>query len=138
MKFRQTGFTLLESMAAIVILTMGLLATYGWIDISVRSLVKVNEVTAQELIISEFLENLSITNLETTRQGRVMFKERTLEWKARPIETKSGVNNIGFVGLYDHTLYNIDITLKNSGRPVGHFSTRYVTTRRVREPRYEF
>ena len=36
----QSGFTLLEAMVAIVVLSMSLFASYSWIDVSVQSLAR--------------------------------------------------------------------------------------------------
>ena len=59
----QRGFTLLEAMVAIVVLSMSLFASYSWIDVSTQSLVRSERILSQEWLVAEFLERMAIVDL---------------------------------------------------------------------------
>jgi prepilin-type N-terminal cleavage/methylation domain-containing protein len=134
---RQRGFTLLEAMVATVVLTMSLFATYSWVDVSIQMLIRSDEVMTQELLVSDFLEELDLIDLQKTQDGTLAREDLRLEWLATPIETKSGVNNRGIRGYWDHTLYRVEISIYRSSQLIASFDTRQVSSDQVREPRYE-
>ena len=134
----ESGFTLLEAMTAIVILSMGMLAAYSWINLSIDSIVRSSEVFSQEALISEALQDVKSSNLNVTKDGTLQHGDLQVEWQVVPLETRSGVNNVGFVGLYDHTLHELSIEILNGGKPVGLYTSRVVSSDRVRNPRLEF
>ena len=71
----QAGFTLLEAMVAIIVLSMSLFASYSWIDVSVQSLVRSEQMFAQELLLNEFSERLAIVEIQDVRRGDMKIGE---------------------------------------------------------------
>jgi hypothetical protein len=135
MRSSQLGFTLVEAMVSIIILTMSLVATYSWVDVSIEMLLRSDEVMTQELLIGDLTEELGLVDLDEINRGEMSLEDLRLEWEAVRIENKSGLNNRGFVGYYDHTLYEIEINVFRAAVPVSAYVTRRVTSRRVRGPR---
>ena len=133
----QAGLTLLEAMVAIIVLSMSLFASYSWIDVSVQSLVRSEQMFAQELLLNEFSERLAIVEIQDVRRGDMKIGEYTLVWSAVPLETGSGVTQTGFEGLYEHTLFDVEVAVLLRGQLVAEHETRFVSTKQVREPEYE-
>ena len=137
MRNSQSGFTLVEAMVSIVILTMSLVATYSWVNVSIQMLLRSDEVMTQELLIGNLTEELELIDLDQVNRGAMSLEDLRLEWEAIPLESKSGVNNRGMIGYYDHTLYDVEINVFRSAMPVAAYVVRRVTSRRVRDPRRE-
>lgn len=133
MKPDQSGFTLLEAMVAIVVLSMSLFATYSWINVSVQILQRSDEIFTQELLVNDFLQEISI---QDSRQagGTLQRDDMTLVWNKVLKERKEGKNNIGRVGFHDHSMYELEITLRKGGVDVAFYRTRLVESEQVREP----
>lgn len=134
MKNEQRGFTLVEAMVAIMILTMSLFAVYGWANVSIQMLVRSDEVLTQELMLKELSEQLSIINLKAQPSGEIALHDLQANWIATPVESASGRNNIGTIGYYDHTLYQIDIEVMHGRQIVATYVTRKVESIRTRDP----
>ena len=134
----QAGFTLLEAMVAIIVLSMSLFAAYSWIDVSVQSLVRSEQIFAQEMLVNEFSERLGLVELEDVQGGDMQIGEYNLVWSAEPLETGPGVTITGFEGLYAHTLYNVKVGVQQRGQLVAKHRTRFVATKQVRQPEFEF
>ena len=133
----QAGFTLLEAMVAIIVLSMSLFASYSWIDVSVQSLVRSEQVFAQEMLVNEFSGRLAIVDLQDVQRGDMQIGEYTVFWSAEALETGDGVTLWGSEGLYNHTLYNVEVGVRQRGQLVAEHKTRLVSTKQVRQPRYE-
>lgn len=133
MKANQTGFTLLEAMVAIVILSMSLFATYAWINISVQTLQRSSETLTEEILVNEFLQMVVISGTHET-EGRLERDGQVLEWRKVSVAKKEGRNNIGSVGFHDHMLFDVEISLKKSDRLTASHVTRLVESVQVREP----
>lgn len=136
-RFNQRGFTLVEAMVAIVILTMTLLATYSWINVSIEMLIRTDEVLTQELLIDELMEEIYLTDIDSEPSGKLERGEVLVSWDAEPRDVKSSKNQRGITGFYDHTLYDIEVEVYNGTERVASYTTRQVTSRRVRDPRVE-
>ena len=135
--WHQAGFTLLEAMVAIIVLSTSLFASYSWIDVSVQSLVRSEQIFVQEMLINELLERLAIVEFEEVDGGDIQIGKYTLVWSAEPVEIRKGVTKTGFEGLYEHTLFDVDVGVVLGGQLVAEHETRFVATKQVREPRYE-
>lgn len=137
MKNKERGFTLIEAMVAIIILSSSLFATFSWVNVGIETLVRAENTLEQEVLIDELIEQLYVTNLSDVRKGRLERGVLVLEWQASPVDSRSGVNNRGVRGLYDHTLHELKIDVLRGGNKVGSHRTRMVTSRRVRNPQFE-
>ena len=137
MRPRQSGFTLLESIVAIVILSMGLLATYSWVSVSIDALVRSGEVFSQEALASEALAQLENVDLENQQTGVIEQGDLQVVWEATPVEKKSGVNSAGYTSLYDHTLFDVTFDVRKGNRLLARYQTKAVSSDQVRTPQFE-
>ncbi|MBO6556853.1 MAG: prepilin-type N-terminal cleavage/methylation domain-containing protein [Pseudomonadales bacterium] len=131
---KSLGFTLLEAMVAVVVMTMGLFATYSWINVNIQSLIRAEQVVDQEILIEELIEELLLTDFSEVDSGEVQSGFQSVRWSAGMVEKRSGVNARGIVGLYDHRLYEIRIDVYSNGVQVGEHFVRLVNSEQVREP----
>ncbi len=130
----QTGFTLVEAMAAIVILTMSLFATYSWINVSIETLIRSDQVLVQELMVADLIDEIDSVNLDERRSGELQRDDYELSWDARLREKKSGKNNLGTQGFYDHTFYDVHIQITRRDQLIAEYVTRKVESELVRFP----
>lgn len=134
---RSLGFTLLEAMVAIVILSTAMFATYSWINVSVQMLVRADEVMTQEVLLDEMLEHIQLTNLYEVSSGEHASGDLVAAWQASTIVEKEGKNTRGITGFYDHSLHRIDIQVSRNDQVVADYSTRFTSYFRARDPQRE-
>ena len=136
---RASGFTLVEAIVALVVLSMALMATYGWIQVGVEMLVKTNEVTNQEIGLGQLVTNLQSINFAKQSDGKYSYRELSYSWTAKPYEKeRPGQNVLGRKGAYDHTLYVISIVVSRGVSRVANYRVRLVDSDLVRPPQLRF
>lgn len=133
----QFGFTLLEAMVSITILATALFATFSWVNVSLQTFVRADRILVGEIATNELLEQLQLTDFSSTKSGDLLYDDLLLVWEARLLESKSGKNNRGMTGYFDHDLYEISIQGIRDSRLTFVHMTHFVVSRRVREPRLE-
>jgi len=125
----QSGFTLLETIVALVILSSGLMAAYGWFSQDTNSLLKVNDLAHEELVLNEVLARLEQESFSSNENGSYLWGEYRASWQARLVEpVKSGRSSLGATGLYQLGLYNVQIGL--------YYKDRLITEPTVRMVKY--
>ena len=135
---RSGGFTLLEAIVALVILSGGLLAAYAWFSQDIRYLIKVNDLSLEETVVSETIERLELEDFGKNREGSFPWRDYRVKWAAVPLEApKSGRSSEGGGGLYDVTLYQVQLELLYKGRPFASPHLRMVKFRQVRKASFQ-
>lgn len=132
MKTKSLGFTLLESMAALIVLSMSLFATYSWMSVSIQTLQRSDQVLTEELLVNEFVERLVSGSIEF--DGMLNRGDVSLSWRNVSIEKASGRNNLGNRGYYDHELLELEVEIRVNGKASANHLTRIAVSDRVREP----
>lgn len=137
MSRRCAGFTLLEAIVALVILSSGLMAAYAWFSQDIRYLVKVNDLALEEAAISEAVDRLKLEDFASNAEGTFQWGDYQVDWQAIPLEPpRIGRSFLGGTGLYDLTLYQVRLTLYYRGRLFAAPAFRMVKYRQVREPAF--
>ena len=135
---RRTGFALIEAIVAIAVLSMTLLAAYGWINVSIEMLVKSDDMVTQELAIDRLTDQLRHHDFGQSTGGSFQYENLEFEWQAHLLEPiRPGKNMLGRTGLFDHGLYLVDINVSRLSHQIASYSVRIVHSERVREPRFE-
>ena len=136
---RASGFTLVEAIVALVVLSMSLMATYGWIQVSVEMLIKTDEVTNQEIGLDQLVGNLQSIDFAKQSAGEYDYGELSFSWIAKPYEKeRPGRNVLGRKGAYDHTLYVVSIVVFRGVSRVANYRVRLVDSVLVRPPEFRF
>ena len=127
MKFRQFGFSLLEAIVALTILSTSSIALYSWLGTSLNVLERVDEVYEVSEVLRNFEAHLSSMNLqsETTESYRINGYE--VRWQARLLEPKQRARaGVDGSGKFDIGLYGIEGKIYDGSKLIGEFSTRLV------------
>ena len=136
---RVGGFTLVEAIVALVVLSMSLMATYGWIQLSAEMLIKTDEVNSQEIGLNLLVEELQGIDFSEQTDGEYEYEQLWFNWLAEPYEqTRPGLNGLGLKSVYDHTLYVISIEVFRDVTLVANYQLRLVNSVLVRPPFLRF
>jgi general secretion pathway protein I len=129
----QRGFTLLEAIVALVLMSSALGALYTWINTDLISLRRAEAVIATQNVVQETVRQLRLLPLADGADGNMQVSGYTVNWRARLVEPMAlGRNPRGPVGLYDHRLYEVGFELSAASVELGSWSlrqARYVQTR---------
>ena len=129
-KIKIKGFTLLESVVALVILSTSSVAMYSWLITSLDGLRRVDDIVAFKQIsdnLDAYFRSLSIPS-ETDQS--LMLNGYKVDWSARLVEPKQvGRHSSGAVSAYEIGLYQVDVRVSNSDRQIGSYRTRVVSYR---------
>lgn len=138
MSVRCTGFTLLEAIVALVILSGGLLAAYAWFSQDMRHLIKINDLALEETVVSEAVDRLELVDFAKQATGDFQWGDYQVMWEAVPLEpSKQGRTPAGGVSLYDLTLYQVHMRLSYRGRHFASPQLRMVKYRQARKPAFQ-
>lgn len=79
------GFTLVEALVALVILSAIFSVTWGWFNTAVRNSVSIERAVRLPLLFDEFTDRLSLVDLQNTRNGKIEIDNFTLIWDASEV-----------------------------------------------------
>lgn len=126
---RERGFTLLEAIVAMVLVSMLALAVFGWISTNVASLDAVRDVNAQSDATINIVEHMRSVNPMLTPTGEADLGAYRIDWEARPITAVVDRR----ASLYQFALYDTRIkVLTRAGQPWFDVSLELVGYRKVR------
>ena len=132
---RVGGFTLVEAIVALVVLSMSLMATYGWIQLSAEMLIKTDEVSSQEVGINLLVEELQGVNFYQQTAGEYEYEQLLFKWVAEPYEEmRPGRSKVGLEAAWDHRLYMISIAVFRDVTLVENYRLRLVNSVLARPP----
>jgi len=122
---RQQGFSLLEAIVALTIMSTCLLALYAWLSTSTLSL---NRASAHALALQDARAAKAVVdtiNPMTTPEGVRELPPLSIHWNASPVsERRYGMTVSGSANQFDFMLYEIAVEVLRDGQPVHHFTTR--------------
>ena len=125
--FRQSGFTLLEAIVALVIFSMGSLALYSWLGVNIKTLLRVQALRESVALSTSALEAVRGLNPMTTPRGRREIGDLAVEWDAKPVEpVRSAVTQIGRPTIFQVGLFAVDVRVLRGGAEVDRFQVRQV------------
>lgn len=131
---RQAGFTLLESIIALVIFSMGALALYSWLGVNLQALQRIGEHREAVAAMHSALELTGGINSMATPTGKREIGDLVMEWDAKPIQgPRPGRTQIGRPTLFDVGLYEVQVRILRDGRELDHFSVRQLGYRQARQ-----
>lgn len=111
---RAHGFTLLEAIVALVILTTAGLALFSWINASFDSLHRIeynNNRAAAEINAMEYLRNI---NPMATPEGEAVLGEVKMRWRSRAVsDIKPNMTDSQTPGPFMVALYETEVSLES-------------------------
>lgn len=130
----QGGFSLLEAVVALVLISTAGLALFSWINSNLISLQKVRDVNARTEATRNALEYMAAVNPMLTPRGSVNLGNVELAWDAKQlVQPKDGVDYPTGLSLWQFALFKTTVTLLEDGKkPWVSFQLEQVGYKRVR------
>lgn len=133
MRLRHRGFSLLEAIVAIVLLSTTGIALYSWINSSLMSVNRVHDVMVQQQIVRETLPYIETINPMLVSSGRNRLGQYEIKWDSKLLENiRNGVEYPDGVSVYQLGLYKVEVQVVR-GEDVFSYSVRQVGFKKVRE-----
>ena len=130
----QAGFTLLETIVALVIFAGAGMALYGLFNTNLITLTRVQDVSKQMIVVQHAVERLSSMNLQGEAAGQIEIDEFDVIWSARLVEPyRQGQSVQGYLGYFQVGLYRVDFEVRDRLRSLGTYQLRMVGYEKVRE-----
>ena len=127
-KNRQSGFTLLEAVVAIVILSTSGLAVYSWLSTSLDGLRRVNDTVALKQLTDDLDAYFHVLQVDAETDRRFDLNGYNISWTAKLVEPRRvGVYPLGLPSDYEFGLYDLDVIIQKRGRDIGSYQTRNVS-----------
>jgi len=82
---RQRGFSLLEAVVAMVLISGAGYALFGWINSNIMALNRIHETNARSEATQNILEYMDSINPMLKSEGNMAFGGYKIHWKAKPI-----------------------------------------------------
>ncbi|GHC09889.1 hypothetical protein GCM10010080_26590 [Thermomonas carbonis] len=128
------GFTLLEAIVALVILSIGALALYGWLSTNMIALERVRARQEQEIVARSSLDLVRRLNPMETPTGERRVDDLIVKWSGEVLEgPKPGVMQSGGTSIFNVGLYLLDVRVTRDGEVVHAFKVRQVGWKQVRK-----
>ena len=134
---RSLGFTLLETMVALVIFAAAAMALYGLLNTNLIALARAHDVSRQAPAVRQVIEHLSSINPREEAAGRIELDGVQVSWSAKLVEpVRQSQSVMGGLGLYEIGLYELEFTMRAGERSLGVWRMRMVGYEKVREPAF--
>lgn len=128
------GFTLLEAIVALALIASAGMALFAWINTSLQSLSRVQEVNARAAATINVLEYMAQVNPMAAPQGAADLGVYRLAWNAAPISAiDDGTNYPQGLSLYQLALYETRVSVMRATGDWFEFRLRQVGYKKVRE-----
>lgn len=98
---RQQGFSLLEAVVSMVLISGAGFALFGWINSNILALHRVQETNARSEATQNVLEYMSNINPMLKPEGKAVLGTYRIQWKTRPITAVQDGNSLYQLALYD-------------------------------------
>ena len=132
---RQGGFSLLEAVVAMVLISGAGAALFSWINTELGSVARLQQINSQAETMLNVLEFMQTVNPMLTPEGDAPLARLTVTWKSNAVtEVQDGVSYPAGVSLYQLALYDTLVSVMyRDGTPWFSFTLRQVGYKRVRD-----
>lgn len=126
---RQRGFSLLEAVVAMVLISGAGYALFGWINSNIMALNHIQESNARSEATKNILEYMSTVNPMLNPAGEVSLGHYKIKWASKPATLLEDGNSLYRLALYDTTV----LAANAEAQPWFEFNLRQVGYKKVRE-----
>ena len=121
---KEKGFTLIEAIVALVILSGAMLVTFAWTDNVLRQSEKIVHRVDAHKILKNFLADLdSIDEIEVGEKF-TQNENYSLMWKTELVDEAPGVLSNGVKSNFDLSLFSVYIEIRRGGEMIAIYNTR--------------
>jgi general secretion pathway protein I len=132
---RSAGFTLLEAIVALAILTAGAMALFAALNGALRGIERAEAAARLDTATLNAIALLEAVNPMQQPQGEVMLGEVRVAWRATPVEAPGpALTDYLQPGLFDVGLYDVAVVLEVGGRVERRFVLRRAGWVQARQP----
>lgn len=137
---RQSGFSLLEAVVAMVLISGAGAALFSWINTELGSVARLQESNARAEALANVLELMQTVNPMLTPEGTRSFAAYSLSWKSNAVtDVQDGVSYPVGISLYQLAMYDTRVNINNrDGTLWFDFSLRQVGYKKVRDNKLIF
>lgn len=131
---RQAGFTLLEAIVALVLISGAGMALFSWINTSIMSLSRIRDANARAEATTNILEYMDRVNPMLAPEGNASLGAYSIRWSAQAISNLTeGTNYPRGLSLYQLALYDTVVTIRTAeGRAWYELKLQQVGYKKVR------
>jgi general secretion pathway protein I len=132
---RQRGFSLLEAIIALTLLSVAGLSLLSWIHANLAGLRRIEQAAQRDAAIRNALNFVAALNPALKPQGRQNVAGYAFAWQSRPLEPlKDGVNYLGATSFYQVGLYEVQIQVFQADLPLAEITARQPGYQQARQP----
>jgi general secretion pathway protein I len=131
------GFTLLETIVALVIFSGTAMAFADLLNVNLNTLGRVQEVSAQIPAVKNAVAHLRAMNLKSQQDGEFEQNGHGVVWQAKLLQPhKDSQTRTGYQGYHRVGLYQIDFQMLKDGLVIGEYQLRVAGFETVRVPSF--
>lgn len=120
---KQIGFTLMEALVALVILSVVFSAVWSWFNTAVLSTEKIEQKIALPRVFDQFIDHLSLVSLRQSQEGEVLIDGYVLKWQATP--SRQSVNEYyERLTAWHLVLFNVTVDVYKSNEKLTSWQTK--------------
>ena len=131
--YESRGFSLVEAIVALVVLSLVFTAVWGWFGTAATSTARIEKALAMPEVFSQFVVNLELENLNDISSGVYEVGEYQINWRTSA-DKKSSDEAYRRQPAWIVTLYKVEAEVTRRGKAVNVFTTKIV--HQVPDPEY--
>lgn len=134
---KSNGFSLLEAIIALVLLTSTGLALFGWINTNLISLQRIQQFQYRQEATQSALAFIETVNPLATPTGEETIGNYELRWQANVVKPPlDGISPMGNKGIFQVGLYatTVEVKRKIDGTLLAQFTVRQLGFKQTRKP----
>lgn len=125
MRIKNAGFSLIEAIVALVILSLVFTAVWGWFGTAITSSAKIENAVALPQVFSQFTLQLELENIANKNSGEYQIGNFQVQWQAT-VAKNSANEPYRRQPAWIVTLYDISATIWLKGQEIDSFNTQIV------------
>ena len=129
----ELGFSLVEAIVALVVLSLVFTAIWGWFGTATNSTKRIEHALSLPEVFSQFVVNLELEDLQVRQSGRYQIGQYDIEWQAN-IERRSDQEVYRRQPAWIVTLFVINAVILENDKQVSTFNTKII--QQWRDPSY--
>lgn len=127
------GFSLVEAIVALVVLSLVYTAVWGWFGTALTSTARIEQALSLPGVFTQSMVSIELEPLQDNRSGEIQVGEYQVKWIATP-ERLSNKESYRRQPAWIVTLFEVQAQILHNNREVSTFTTKVI--RQWRDPDY--